>query len=43
MQLANVATFVEGPLAYDTISGRILNSEKANALLHRPYRSGWEL
>jgi hypothetical protein len=41
--LANLATLVEGPLDYDTISGRILNSEKANDLLHRPYRPGWQL
>lgn len=43
MQLANLATLVEGPLEYDTVSGRILNSERGQALLHRPYRSGWEL
>jgi hypothetical protein len=41
LQLANLATLVEGPLEYDTVSGRILNSERANQLLHRPYRSGW--
>lgn len=43
MQLANLATLVEGPVEYDTVSGRILNSEKANQLLHREYRQGWVL
>lgn len=42
-QLANLATLVEGPLEYDTLSGRILNSERANNLLHREYRQGWSL
>jgi predicted dehydrogenase len=43
MQLANLATLVEGPLEYDTISGRILNSDRANQLVHREYRKGWKL
>jgi len=43
MQLVNLATLVEGPLDYDIISGHILNSESANQLIHRPYRSGWKL
>lgn len=43
MQLANLATLVQGPVEYDTISGRILNSKQANALLHREYRKGWRL
>jgi hypothetical protein len=43
MQLANLATLVEGPVEYDTVSGQILNSEKANRLLHREYREGWTL
>jgi predicted dehydrogenase len=43
MQLANLATLLEGPLDYDTISGRILNHERANALIHRDYRPGWVL
>jgi predicted dehydrogenase len=43
MQLANLATMVEGPLDYDTITGRIVNSPKADALVHRPYRPGWSL
>ncbi|MBX3748239.1 MAG: Gfo/Idh/MocA family oxidoreductase [Verrucomicrobiae bacterium] len=42
-QLANLATQVEGPIDYDTLSGRILNSPEANALLHRDYRRGWSL
>jgi predicted dehydrogenase len=43
MQLANLATRVEGPLEYDTVSGRMLNSARADALLHREYRKGWTL
>ncbi len=43
MQLANLATLVEGPLDYDIISGKIVNSERANELTHRPYRKGWTL
>lgn len=43
MQLANLATLVEGPLEYDTVSGRILNSSRADALLHRVYRQGWTI
>ena len=43
MQLTNLATLVEGPVEYDTISGRILNSERADQLLHREYRKGWKL
>ena len=43
MQLTNLASLIMGPLEYDTISGRILNSERANELLHRQYRPGWSL
>jgi predicted dehydrogenase len=43
MQLANLATLVAGPIEYDILSGRILNSEPAAQLLHRPYRAGWSL
>jgi predicted dehydrogenase len=43
MQLANLATLVPGPIEYDTLSGRILNSDAAAQLLHRPYREGWTL
>ena len=42
-QLANLATLVEGPLEFDTLSGKILNSEPASNLLHRQYRKGWSL
>ena len=43
MQLINLATLVEGPIEYDTITGAILNSKQGAALLHRPYRKGWRL
>ena len=39
----NLATLVEGPIEYDTLSGRILNSQAASNLLHREYRKGWSL
>src|SRR5207245_7071550 len=42
-QLANLATLVEGPIDYDTLSGKILNSKPASKLLHREYRKGWSL
>ena len=42
-QLANLATLVEGPIEYDTLSGKILNSTPASNLLHREYRQGWSL
>jgi len=43
LQLANLATLVEGPLEYDVAAGRILNSDRAEALLHREYRAGWSI
>jgi hypothetical protein len=43
MQLVNLATLVEGPVEYDALSGKVLNSKAACALLDRPYRKGWEL
>ena len=43
MQLINLSTLFEEALDYDTISGRILNSSRANEALHRKYRKGWEL
>ena len=43
MQLVNLATLVEGPIEYDTLSGKVLNSKPASALIHRPYRKGWSL
>lgn len=42
-QLVNLAAQVEGPIEYDTLSGRILNSERAGGLLHREYRKGWTI
>lgn len=42
-QLANLATLVEGPIEYDTLSGTILNSGPASNLLHTEYRKGWSL
>lgn len=43
MQLVNLATLVPGPIDYHIGSGEILNSDRAAALLHRPYRAGWTL
>ena len=43
MQLVNAATLVEGPVEYDTISGKVINSSSANSLMHREYRRGWVL
>jgi hypothetical protein len=43
MQLANLATLVDGPLDFDTVSGRIVNNNQADGLLRREYRKGWSL
>ena len=43
MQLVNLATLVEGPIDYDPVRGRILNSTPAQHLLHRDYRKSWVL
>jgi hypothetical protein len=43
MQLVNLATLVEGPVDYDALSGKVLNSKAASALLHGQYRTGWVL
>ncbi len=43
MQLVNLATLVQGPIEYDAISGRVLNSKLAQQLVHREYRKGWTL
>lgn len=43
LQLANLATLIEGPIEYDPVAGRVLNSTPADALLHREYRPGWSL
>jgi hypothetical protein len=34
---------VEGPIEFDTLSGKILNSKPASSLLHREYCKGWSL
>lgn len=43
LQLVNVATLVEGPLEFETITGCVLNSKQADEMLHRDYRKGWNL
>lgn len=41
--LGNVATLVEETIEYDPVTGRIVNSPTADALLRREYRPGWSL
>lgn len=43
LQVANLSTAVQGPVEYDTVSGKILNSSSANQLVHRDYRKGWKI
>jgi hypothetical protein len=43
LQLANLATCVEGPIEYDVLAGKITNNDDAHKLLHREYRKGWAL
>ena len=43
MQLVNLAALVEGPVEYDALSGKVLISKAASALVHRQYRKGWVL
>lgn len=43
MQPVNLATLAEGPIEYDTISGRVLNSKTASRLVNRDYRKEWSL
>ena len=43
MQLVNLSTLVQGPIEYDALSGDVLNSKAASALIHRQYRKGWAL
>lgn len=43
MLLGNVATQVEGQLAYDTAAGKFIDNEAANALMKPEYREGWSL
>jgi predicted dehydrogenase len=42
MLIGNIASLVRGKLAYDFRTGRFTNSDKANALLKREPRKGWE-
>jgi hypothetical protein len=42
MLLGNVASRVREKLAYDFREGKFTNSDKANALLQRAPRKGWE-
>jgi len=43
LQLANVATQIDGPLEYDPLAGRIVSNEQADKLLQSEYRAGWSL
>jgi predicted dehydrogenase len=43
MQLINLATLFEGALEYETLSGRIINSHRANGMLQSKYRRGWSI
>lgn len=43
VQLVHVASLAKGPIEYDPLAGKIVNSAEANELLHRPYRPGWTL
>jgi predicted dehydrogenase len=43
MQLINLASLFEEALEYDTQSGRILNSHRANGMLQSKYRHGWSI
>jgi hypothetical protein len=41
--LGNVATQVEGELAFDTATGKFIDNAAANALVQSEYRKGWSL
>jgi predicted dehydrogenase len=41
--LGNVALRTGSPITWDPVGMRVMNHEKANDLLHRPYREGWSL
>jgi hypothetical protein len=43
LQFGNVSTLHEGPLEFDPLKCRIVNSEKADAALRREYREGWSV
>ncbi|MEI7954589.1 MAG: Gfo/Idh/MocA family oxidoreductase [Verrucomicrobiota bacterium] len=42
MLIGNIATRVRGKLSYDFRTGRFTNSDKANGMLKREPRKGWE-
>jgi len=42
MLVGNIATRVREKLSYDFRTGRFTNSDRANALLKREPRKGWE-
>ena len=42
MLIGNVASLVREKLSYDFRTGKFTNSDKANALLMREPRKGWE-
>lgn len=43
LQLGNIATQFEGPIEYDPLACKVVNNEKADGLLMREYRKGWEI
>jgi len=43
LMLGNVATQVEGPIEYDPLAMKIINNDRADALLTPKYREGWSL
>lgn len=43
VMLGNVAIRAGRKIRYDSAEMRVLDDPEANALLHRPYRAGWEL
>jgi len=43
MELGLVAYRVDGKIKYDPDRGRVTNNAKADGLLRRKYRDGWEL
>jgi hypothetical protein len=43
MQLVNLAAYVDGPVEYDPVKGKVLNSKDASRLLATQYRKGWAL
>jgi predicted dehydrogenase len=39
--LGNLAKRTQSKLYYDSVNGKITNNDKANELMHKPYRKGW--